>query len=233
MVIEYVVYTVLTFSIGLLATIFGTELGAVSSGLTTEELGSGPSPLWGPLQKSKYGENIQLFSSDFLPVRPIPAVIFTGLTEVLVLMLVARRTLSLSVVSIILTIVGLALGVTIVTAVSSFFISKLILNNAPMYARDREHERREKRMRGKPTVKIYKCGICGESEASGQYVISSSSCAPAIVLCRKHSRYDLDLLADAFECPHCGYRFDPENNPTYFQEHKCANCNRELEYIKA
>ena len=233
MVIEYVIYTVITLCLGSLASILGSNLGAVD--LETAEGGAGTTLLWGPLMVGKYKSAVRLFSSDLFTVRPVPTFIFTALAEIIVLVLVARGILNLSLVSIILTIVGLVLGVTIISVTLSSFISKLILNYDPKYIdykQDSERKRRRKQMRGTPTVKVYKCGICGESETSGQYVVSSSSRAPAIVLCRKHSRYSPDLLADAFECPHCGYRFDPENNPAYFQEHQCDNCKKELEYIK-
>ena len=84
----------------------------------------------------------------------------------------------------------------------------------------------EKRKQGTSGVKVYMCGLCGETSPAGRYVVNSQGMA----LCEKHahlaSHSSLDI---SYECPSCGYKFAPKDNLDYFEKHVCSNCGRHLD----
>ncbi len=79
----------------------------------------------------------------------------------------------------------------------------------------------EKRKQGTPTTKVFRCGICGDFSIAGQYVTTQKG----MMLCPKHAHIS---SSKSYECPSCGYKFDPGNNVAYFNKHLCLHCGREL-----
>ena len=68
---------------------------------------------------------------------------------------------------------------------------------------------------------VHRCGVCGMIPSSQQHLQTDLG----VVLCPEHSHIQPRRAA---ECPYCGYRFDPENNSAFHEEHSCANCNHLL-----
>lgn len=122
---------------------------------------------------------------------------------------------------------------TVLLTIGSFVVGLFVTSRISQFKYMREPKLREKseatylrltreeRRKGTPNTKVYRCGVCGETSASGQYAVAPDGLA----LCPKHA--DLGQLT-SYECPSCGYKFAEGYNEDYYKRHRCSNCGKEL-----